>query len=208
MNVRAFLSTVAALLATGAVAACGDASMAAGAPAPEAGTTPQPEAGSGPDAATITPRPELCADLALGGKPVSELELASNAPPPLGGEIAPGAYDLVEANVYSGPPPPGSSGGDGEGSTTRLTGRIVQGTLVITPFELRGVEASSEAGADAGLTPPRARAALYRVEGTSLIETEVCPATVLPAGVPFSSVGGGLALFTDATHRLLYVRRP
>lgn len=157
-----------------------------------------------PDAASIRPRPELCQGLALGADPIPELELASDPPPALGGTIIQGTYDLAELDVYAGPAPAGSSSGD-EPSGSRLTGQAARITIVITEFERRAVEAR---GAAAGLGAERSRAVLYRVDGTSLVETEVCPATALPVAVPFSAVGGGLALFTDAKHRELYVRRP
>lgn len=159
-----------------------------------------------PDAASIKTRPELCQGLVRGGQPISELEHASDPPPALGGTVVPGTYDLSELIVYSGPPDPGSSGGGGP-VTTRVTGRAAQITLVITEFELRSIEARGAPDGDGGLLEGRSRAGLYRTDGTSLFETEVCPGTSLPVALPFSAVGGGLALFTDAKHRELYVRR-
>jgi hypothetical protein len=206
MNRCALVAGSAATIAC-VLVACSDSSDGPNTPRPlDPDAAGQPEA-KAPDAASIRPRPELCQGLARGGPQIAELELATNPPAALGGTVLRGTYDLVELNVYAGPPPAGSSGGEGP-PTTRVTGQVAQITLLVTEFELRSVEArAAAADGDAGLAAERSRAVLYRIDGTSLVETEVCPKTALPVSVPFSAVGGGLAIFTDAKHRELYVRR-
>lgn len=187
------------------LAACSDDDMPA---ASSSGTTPvQADGGGGaPEASAsqITPRPDLCASLALGGEAVTELRLRGDAPPPLGGVLAPGTYDLVELNEYAGSASPETDGGEDAPSTV-VTGRQAQITIVVTEFELRVIEARGNVGA---LAAPTTRAMLYRTEGAYLLGTLVCPSTALPATIPYSAAGAGFAIFPDAKHRELYVLRP
>ncbi len=160
---------------------------------------------SGFDAASITPRPDLCEGLSRGGSLVPEIGFLGPGPPPLGGTVVAGTYDLSELDLYDDPGLPDAGQDGGEGSpNTRLTGQAAQITIVVSEFAIRTVEARGGAG---GLPPERTRAVLYRVDRTSLVMTEVCPSTALPVSVSFSAVGGGLAIFTDPKHRELYVRR-
>jgi hypothetical protein len=162
------------------------------------------EASTSEGGVAITPRPDLCDGLMLGGNPIAETSLAGGPPPPLGGKVIPGTYDLEELDVYAA-----ARAGDGGGDSTPVpppTGRVAQATIVVTEFAVRTIEAHGSS-MDAGLPPETARAVLYRVDGTSLVVTAVCPTTEQPRSVPFSAVGGGLALFVDDTHRELYVRR-
>lgn len=201
-----FACIVAAALAT----ACSDDAPPAAGTAGSSGSSGLPaEGGTGPgatsDAAGITPRPDLCQAATSGGDRVSELELPGEPPPPLGGTIAPGTYDLVELNAYADPKAPADAGE--EGPQSRPTGQAAQITIVVTQNELRFLEARGPADSEAGWAPATARAMLYRTDGTSLVMTAVCPATAAPAGLPFSAVGNGFALFVDPSHRQLFVAR-
>jgi|GEM_PF-4942078 len=163
--------------------------------------------GAAPDAATITPRPDLCEGLELAGATIEELQLPGEAPPALGGEVAPGTYDLTELYAYAGDANPSDAGSEGEPPATRLTGNAARATVVVSRFEMRVIEARGTSQ-DGGLGAPTTRAVLYRVDGTDLVATAVCPTTALPVRIPFSTAGGGLALFRDATHREVYTPRP
>lgn len=191
------------LVAIGAAACSGDDDGSTPVTPPVVDGGSRPDVTTGPDAASITPRPELCEGLALGADAISELELASDPPAALGGEILPGTYDLTELNVYAGPQPEPTDGGERPPST-RLTGQAAQATIVVSEFALRTIETSGAAGA---LPAARASAVLFRIAGTSLVETAVCPTTALPVSRSYSAVGNGLAIFYDAKHRALYVRR-
>lgn len=197
------LGTTAALVL--ALAACSD-DDGNPAPAGSSGTPPVTvDGGRTPEASVsqITPRPDLCEGLTLGGDPVSELRLSGEPPPPLGGALAPGTYDLVELDEYTGASPDPDAGEDAPTSGT--TGRQAQASIVLTQFELRVAEARGAVGAQG---EKQARALLYRTEGNYLIGTAVCPSTALPASMAYSAVGNGFAIFPDARHRELYVLRP
>lgn len=186
--------------------ACGDD----GTPPPTTGVTGGPEDaalaatdGSAVDAASITPRPDLCMGLTRGGDAVPEIEVRGNSPPPLGGTIAPGTYDLRELTAYAGDAADGTDPEDVPSS--RLTGKAAQITVLVTDNSLRFVEARGAMTEQvATLAPETTRATLYRVEASSLVMTAVCPATAAPSPVSFSAVGTGLAIFPDGKHRELY----
>ncbi|MBX3187094.1 MAG: hypothetical protein KF819_08770 [Labilithrix sp.] len=184
-------------------AGCSDDDRPSSSPPPA--DVPAQDASTGFDAASITPRPDLCEGLARQGDAVPELELRGDAPAPLGGTIVPGTYDLAELYAYAGEQPGGS---DEETPGSKITGRAGQGTLVVTQYEMRFLEARGAAESDAKAWPEQARAVLYRVDGTSLVSTAVCPTTALPVSLPFSAVGTGLAIFVDPTHREVYTLRP
>lgn len=196
---------VVTLLASTIAAACSDsASVGPGPPPSDGGASFEAQA---PDAAaSIELQPNLCEGLSRGGDPVPELAIADNPPTPLGGTVIQGTYDLAELNVYTGPPDAGSDDGGEPPPATHLTGQAAQITVVVSEFAMRTVEARGTSE-DGGLSPERTHAVLYRVDGTSLLATAVCPTTAAPVPLPFTAVGGGLAIFVDATHRELYVRR-
>ena len=203
-------SVAGAAIAVTLLVACGDGTIGSRpAPEPFDGAAPddaRASQASGPDAASITPRPDLCQGLTLGTAPVDELELAGDPPVPLGGELLAGTYDLTELDVYAGPSAPEDMDAGGHGpSFPRLTGQSANATLIVSEFAIRTVEVRGPSGS--APPPERARAALYRIDGTSLGATAVCPATALPSAIPFSVVGEGLAIFSDARHRELYLRR-
>lgn len=193
-------------LVVGLASACSDddkssSSSSGFVPDGSASTT---EASTGVDAATITPRPDLCQGLKRETDPVQELELLGDAPAPLGGTIAPGTYDLAELTAYGYVRD--ADAGD-EAPSSRLTGKAAQITLIVTKFEMRRIEARGAANSDTATWPEKTSAVLYRTTGTDILGTGVCPETSLPAPTAYSAVGTGLALFVDKTHRELFVLR-
>ena len=211
------LATAIVLLGGAIVAsACSDDAASPSSSSGTSGSTAVPDSGgarveAGPDAASITPRPDLCQGMTRGGDVVLEVALTGDPPPPLGGTIELGTYDLVEMNAYApaqtldgGSEDGGPEDGGPEGPPNGPTGRSAQATIIVTQFEMRVIEARGPTGA---LGPEAARASLYRVDGTNILSTSVCPTTALPAPIAFSAVGTGLALFTDGTHRELYTKR-
>jgi len=200
---------VASLSLAATSAGCSDDDRPAGQAGSISGDAAFSEASTSPDAlAVITERPDLCQGLAFGGDPIAELELQGEPPPPLGGTLAAGTYDLVQVDSYLGEAPDVDAGDD-DPPTTRFTGAALRGTLVVTANELRFVEAQGTfADSVATMGPESTRASLYRVEGTSIVQTRVCPTAAGPAPLPFSAVGGGLALYRSSARRELWVIRP
>jgi len=190
------------------VAACSDGPSVNPSPALSGGDAGPSSEGGGPDAASITPRPELCSGVVPGGPIVQEMDLPGDAPAPVGGPVAQGTYDLIELDVYRGAAPldAGTVDSGGEPPTTQRTGKTAQKTIVVGEFTMsfvgvRGTARPPTSG------PREERGVRYRVDGTSLVQTQVCPMTKLPAPAPFSAITGSLVLFPDATHRELYLRR-
>ena len=63
-------------------------------------------------------------------------------------------------------------------------------------------------GTDPQVGTPVVRAMSYRVDGTSLVATEKCPAAGTGATLQFSATGvDGFALYVDPQHRMVYARR-
>lgn len=154
-----------------------------------------------PDAAgSITPRPDLCMGLTLGGAATEEMAYATDPIAPIGGDVVAGTYDLTEADTYTG----SADAGD---SVTMLTGRTIQSTIIVTDFELRMLTAIGNTNDDSGAAAPTAQAFLYRTADTSILGTLVCPSTANPTSMGYSTSGTGLAIYPDATRRWLYTLR-
>jgi len=193
-----------ALGVAGLVAACsgGDEPIGGG------GVIATGDAGGAPTDVpdTIEPHPELCQGLTLGGEATEELELMGDAPPPLGGKIEPGLYDLTELYTYTPASPP-QDPGDDEPVTVHLSGRTGQATVIVTTYRMQIIEAYGTVGAALGA--PTSRALAYRTDGTSLVGTNVCPSTAPPAPFSFSTTSpNSFALYVDASHRAIFTRRP
>lgn len=198
-----------ALLGASLVVACGDdrpttAEMGAppsGAGAPGGGGG---VAEAGIDAASITARPDLCVGVDLGGGPVEEMRWRQDPQPPIGGEVAEGIYDLVEAGEYAGP------SADPNAPVSQSSGRILQGSLVVGEFDLQMTLATSigDLDGDAGTATTTTQGWLFRTSGAYLVSTRVCPTTAMPVNLAYSASGSGLAIYTDATHIVRYQRRP
>jgi hypothetical protein len=142
-----------------------------------------------------------CTGATQQGTEVAELRMEGAAPPALGGTIVAGTYVLVEANKYG---PAQADAGDDGGATTTLTGVSARLTLDVTASTVRFFGARGPTGA----LPADAASGLgYVLAGTSLQTTAQCPTAGATKAIPFSAVGTGLALFTDATHRELYARK-
>lgn len=204
MNRAVLCAASLATILAGTVAACSDRTTAG--PGPELDSGPPAPGVEAPDAvASITPRPDLCQGLSRGGAVVPEMDLAGDPPAALGGTVIAGTYDLTELDVYEGQLDTEDAGPHGP-SYPRMTGKAAQATMVVSEFAIRTVEARGTAP-DGPLSAERTYAVLFRVDGTSLVETPVCPSTEAPVEVSFSAVGGGLAIFTDSRHRELYLRR-
>ncbi|MDB4944632.1 MAG: hypothetical protein JWP97_4166 [Labilithrix sp.] len=205
MKMRASVGA-ALLLVTVAVAACsgGDDNPAVSTSSSSSSGGATADAGEGGvDAASIKPRPDLCEGLSLVEGEVPERLLPGEAPAAAGGTVETGTYDLVELNAYESAAG-ADAGGEGEVPSTRLTGRAGQSTLVVDDFSLSTIETYGNTGA---LAPPTSAGVLYRIDGSSLVETAVCPSTALPVRAAFSAFPGGLALFPDPLHRRLFHRR-
>lgn len=145
---------------------------------------------------------DLCKSATQQGEATQELRLAGNAPPPLGGALADGTYVLTEMTAY-GANAPADDAGEG-GGTTGLTGVVARSTIIVQGTSLvmitgRGTQAAPP-------TTDTVTGATFVVNGTSLETTSTCPTRGTVKSVPFSAVGGGIALFVDATHRELYTR--
>lgn len=207
----ALIAAMSGALAMG-LAACsgGDRPAATGNVSPSPTSTTGRDGGdpaeAGIDAASITPRPDLCEGLTLGGPVVAEIEHPGEAPAPAGGEITQGTYNLTAVDVYQ---PDGGTpdGGDGNnGADPRFTGNTAQATLTVSEFAMQTIEArGTESG---GLGPATTSAVLYRVDDGSLVATPVCPETAVPERRSFTARANGLLLFPDAEHVLTYSLKP
>ncbi len=140
---------------------------------------------------------DLCAPLAQLGSPVSEIRIAGAPPEPLGGTITPGTYVLTEADAYAEV----ADGGDaGETTAGGTSGTNLRATIIVTATSIRRVGARSNG---ATLPPDTITAYTYVVDGAALRATPHCPAATAMT-MPYSAVGGALAIFVDGSHRELY----
>lgn len=190
------------LLLGAALVACGSDDGPAGyAQSSSSSSGDLPDGGGRADAEAGLPRPQasLCEGLVLAPREVAEVHQPGDAPLPLGGELVPGTYDLDE--LYSS----GPLGVDaGEQPLESLSGRNGSATLVVTTNTLAFIESYGPTGA---LPPPTATGYAYSAAGTTISAARVCPETVSTKGIPYSAVGGSLALLLDPTHRAVFRRR-
>lgn len=173
---------------------------ASGLPGSSGGAGDASADGGSNDATADADAGNLCAGITQEGDPADEIALSGSAPPPLGGVIADGTYILTELTAYGQQ----TSNDAGEG-TTGLTGVVARATVVFAGGTLKKIEARGTKA-----VPPTSDAvtgASFVVNGTSLQTTSVCPTAGTTKSIPFSAVGGGVALFVDATHRELYTKK-
>jgi len=156
--------------------------------------------------------PSLCEGLTLGGDAVVERERVGQAPPPTGGEVLEGTYDLTELTSYipSNPdcteptePPEEGSEPDGECPSLRRTDRVAQVTLVVTKYAIQRIEATGVGAVGA----PTASAVVYEIDDTFLATTALCPDGGAKERTAYSASGGALTLFVNGKEEL-FVRRP
>lgn len=140
---------------------------------------------------------DLCAPLAQLGSMVSEIRIAGAPPDPLGGTITPGTYVLTEADAYAEAPDGGDAGETTAGGTS---GTSLRATIIVTATSIRRVGARSDG---ATLPADTTTAYTYVIERAALRATPQCPAAT-GMTVPYSAVGGALAIFVDGSHRELY----
>ena len=190
------------VLCAAAVSACSGGSP--GYAQSSSGAPPKGDASTSAEGGTLpSPQPDLCKGGVLGPQAIAELTQVGSPPPPIGGAIAVGTYDLAELNVYrtadagadSGEGPPGEG----------LSGRSGNATLVVTTNTLAFIEAYGKTGA---LDPAAPSGYAYSAAGTAISAAKVCPETVATKGIPYSAVGDSLALFVDPAHREVFRRRP
>lgn len=139
----------------------------------------------------------LCSSAVQQGATVDELNIGDTAPPPLGGTIAPGTYVLSELDEY-GPAP-------AEAGTDPSTGFVGRSTLVVAGNTISIIGARGMKTAT--LPPDTVIGETFVIAGTSLQTTSVCPTAGTQKAIPYSAVGGGLALFVDTKHRELYAKQ-
>src|SRR5690606_5346815 len=173
-----------------------------------AGYSPVPTTGSPPgapafhDASFFDAEPTgaaLCEGLEQRSQEVAEYALPDAPPAPAGGEVVPGTYVLNELLSYGAaqgdasddpPPPP-------------MTGALGRATIFVSARYVRVLDA--EGSTSDVLPADRARAAAWRVEGTTLTFTTE-GGDALEAS-PFTADGNLLTLFRSpdrvATYRLL-----
>jgi hypothetical protein len=140
-----------------------------------------------------------CNGVTQQGTSVAELMIDGDPPPPLGGTIAPGTYVLTELDSY-GPLQSNDAGTQGG-----LTGVVGRATLVVTANTLTVLGARGTSAAP--LPADTVTASSFAIADTSLQTKTLCPTAGTAATVPFSSVGGGLALFVGTKRRELYTRQ-
>ncbi|HSO37733.1 MAG TPA: hypothetical protein VLT33_34640 [Labilithrix sp.] len=164
-----------------------------------------PDGGPSSDAEAGLPQPNdaLCKGLVIGPRVIAEVGENMSTPPPLGGTIALGTYDLDAFFVY-GAFDAGASDG-GEQVNEVITGRSGTATLVVTRNTLAFVETYGPTGA---LPAPTTTGYAFSAEGTEISEAKVCPETAPTRTMPYTAVGSSLALFVDPTHRLVFQKRP
>ncbi len=97
-----------------------------------------------------------------------------------------------------------SSGVSGGGGSGGPTGNSARATIDVTGTTLA---MTASRGSTAALPADTTSASTYTVEGTALRTTSVCPGAGAQRTIAFSAVGGGLAIFTDASHREVYSRK-
>ena len=145
----------------------------------------------------------LCGAVPQESAIVAELQVFGSAPPALGGALTPGTYVLTEAAAYLSRQGDAGDGGEANGSGGP-TGNSARATIVVTGTTL---VTTASRGSAATLPADTTSASTYTVEGTTLRTTSVCPSAGAQRTVAFSAVGGGLAIFTDASHREVYSRK-
>ncbi len=145
----------------------------------------------------------LCDAVPQEGANVAELQVLGSAPPALGGALRPGTYVLTEAAAYLSRQEDAGDGGEANGSGGP-TGNSARATIVVTGTTLA---MTASRGSTAALPADTMSVSTYTVEGTALRTTSVCPGAGAQRTIAFSAVGGGLAIFTDASHREVYSRK-
>lgn len=153
------------------------------------------------EAGTSEAGASLCVGAIQQGTVVEGLTVMGDPPAPLGGSVQPGSYLLTEIDAYGGSGP--ADGGDmtdagASGSAGRGTLVVAGNTIVI--IGARGTNAAS-------VPADTVSAVTFTVVGTSLQTTSVCPTAGKQQTIPYSAVGGALALFVDARHRELYAKQ-
>jgi hypothetical protein len=191
----------AGVLLAAAITACG--SDAPGPAQPSSSSSGAPvDGGTDAEAALPQPRPTLCEGLAPSTV-IDEISRNPPAPPPLGGTIAVGKYDIDELYDYGGVDAGPDAGA--EPPNSGLSGRSGSGTLVVTADSLAFLEAYGPTGA---LAPPTVTGYAYTAEGTTISAAQVCPTTAPTKAIPYSASGNSLALFPAPSRRIVYRLRP
>jgi hypothetical protein len=128
-----------------------------------------------------------CTNLALTSADVPVTEIASDPPPPLGGEIALGTYDLVEDDVYTG-----------NGGTTNTLPQAFAQTL---RFSAETIEAATREDGASTLAVGR-----WAVQGRTMISMEDCPESGHFGAQHFSATPSRLYV-QDGSELLVYAKR-
>ncbi len=198
---RASLSTIAAIALVVACGASTDHPPPAGTSSSSGGVGGSSSGGPGgldggrPADSAAGDSAITCEPASQKGAPIAEVLLDGAPPTPLGGTLLPGTYVLTELDFYATTPDGGGNG------TTDLRARatiVVAGNLM-SMIASRGPKTSA-------LPADTATGATFTIAGTSLLATAVCPSAGPQKTIPFSAVGGGLALIIDAKHRELYTK--
>jgi hypothetical protein len=144
---------------------------------------------------------------------VEEVGMASDAPPPYGGEIHPGTYDLAELYAHDeindggtveASPEAIDAGKNPSGPSLWLTGARARTTIIVTANMI----IRSEARGTDPLPEPVRSASTYTIDDTSLVLTPKCPTGGAPVRVGFyAGSQGSLALLFDGKRREVFVRR-
>jgi hypothetical protein len=152
---------------------------------------------------------DVCADPpALATDAAAALTIRSEPPPPLGGEIAPGVYDLVEIDTYAG---------DGEPSAkVRLDEHVDEGGAEDEPSSHASSLRSTVSIGDGYLVETRAEGhgpaetwgARLSVDGVELVLDRLCPTSGTAQRAPFTAAGEAGFAWTIDGRRFVYTRRP
>lgn len=132
----------------------------------------------------------LCVILANSGPSVRESRIASDAPQPTGGAIAPGTYELVAFNTYTG-----------SGGPTGTTARTYAETLMFDGVDWEEVVQQTANGGNALNAQPMASSGTYSADGNTLTMTITCP-TYAGATFTYSAVGPELHIYSEAVERV------
>jgi hypothetical protein len=156
------------------------------------------------DAAPDVNEGDPCAyDGGLEGPVTRELPYPGSLPPPLGGDVPPGLYELAELQLYADAGPISEDdGGGGLGPT----GNVAQKTLIFRTATYTLVEA--EASADAGVGPATISGGTFSKSGTNITFTRTCPQGAPATVLPYSAAGGQVGLYRGPRIELYQVKKP
>ncbi len=140
------------------------------------------------------PEPATCANVTRSGPLVTYRVVGTDAPPPIGGEIVPGNYELQEVVVFDPTKGPERDEDDPNQPDFVPDARIAQKNVVMAKDHLRF--AAGDGASNGGFVKETLSAAWYKVDGTNINLQGICP-TRANLSIPYSASPNQVILFTE-----------